>query len=132
MTEKRFTLDNEENGLCKCILMNGEEIPTCEVVELLNKLSDENEQLKIKIEDIELELENTKDRNDDAYYELYQVKKKNEQLKQQLSEQGIQIDFLSDENTHMRNVLNENKQLKEEIKDLNDVLARYEEKELME
>ena len=26
--------------------MNGEEIPTCEVVELLNTLNDENEQLK--------------------------------------------------------------------------------------
>lgn len=53
MTEKRFTLDNEENGLCKCILMNGEEIPTCEVVELLNKLSDENEQLKDQIDVLE-------------------------------------------------------------------------------
>lgn len=90
MTE-RFTLDNEENGLCKCILMNGEEIPTCEVVELLNKLSDENEQLKIKIEDIELELENTKDRNDDAHYELYQVKKKNEQLKSEINMLKITI-----------------------------------------
>lgn len=37
----------------------------------------------------------------------------NEQLKQQLSEQGTQIDFLKDENIHMRNVLNENKQLKQ-------------------
>ena len=46
MSEKRFTLDNEENGLCRCILMNGEEIPTCEVVGLLNTLNDENEQLK--------------------------------------------------------------------------------------
>ncbi len=46
MTEKRFTLDNEENGLCKCILMNGEEIPTCEVVEFLNTFIKENEQLK--------------------------------------------------------------------------------------
>ena len=47
MTEnKRFTLDSEENGLCKCILMNGEEIPTCEVVELLNELDSENKELQ--------------------------------------------------------------------------------------
>lgn len=58
---------------------------------------------------------------------LNRLTEENEQLKQQLSEQGTQIDFLKDENTHMRNVLNENKQLKEEIKNLNDVLARYEE-----
>ena len=46
MTKKRFTLDNEENGLCKCILMNGEEIPICEVVELLNELYEENKELQ--------------------------------------------------------------------------------------
>lgn len=46
MTEKRFTVDSEENGLCKCILMNGEEIPTCEVVELLNELCEENNAVK--------------------------------------------------------------------------------------
>ena len=32
----------------------------------------------------------------------------------------------------LNNLVDENNQLKEEIKDLNDVLARYEEKELME
>ena len=32
----------------------------------------------------------------------------------------------------LNNILDENEQLKEEIKDLNDVLARYEEKELQE
>lgn len=49
MTAKQFTLDSEENGLCKCILMNGEEIPTCEVVELLNELHEENKQLKAQL-----------------------------------------------------------------------------------
>lgn len=37
MSEKRFTLDDEENGLCRCILVDGEEIPTCEIVEMLNE-----------------------------------------------------------------------------------------------
>lgn len=61
MTEKRFTLDDEENGLCRCILVDGEEMPTCEVCELLNELvtkchslEKENEQLK-KSEKINME-----------------------------------------------------------------------------
>lgn len=37
MNEKRFTLDEEENGLCRCILVDGEYIPTCEICDLLNK-----------------------------------------------------------------------------------------------
>lgn len=46
MSEKRFTLDDEENGLCRCILVDGEEVPTCEICELLNTLHQENQQLK--------------------------------------------------------------------------------------
>ena len=38
-----------------------------------------------------------------------------EQLKTQLSEQGTQIDFLKDENKHMRKLVNENEQLKQRI-----------------
>ena len=52
MTERRFTLDDEENGLCRCILVDGEEMPTCEICELLNELAtkcsrleEENEKL---------------------------------------------------------------------------------------
>ena len=37
MNKKRFTLDDEENGLCRCILVDGEEMPTCEICDLLNK-----------------------------------------------------------------------------------------------
>lgn len=37
MSEKRFTLDDEENGLCRCILVDGEEMPTCEICDLLNE-----------------------------------------------------------------------------------------------
>ena len=48
----------------------------------VNKLTDENEQLKIKLKDITLEMENAKESNDDAQYELYKLKKENEQLKQ--------------------------------------------------
>ena len=66
---------------------------------------------------------------------LNDLHKENEQLKKIMG-------FLQNDNTHdILNVLNiqeeriwdlkkENEQLKEEIKDLNDVLARYEEKEL--
>lgn len=50
MTTKQFTLDNGENGLCKCILMNGEEIPTCEVVKLLNELHEENKELRLLVD----------------------------------------------------------------------------------
>ena len=53
MNEKRFTLDDEENGLCRCILVDGEEMPTCEICDLLNEqqitisaLKEENEQLR--------------------------------------------------------------------------------------
>ena len=40
MSEKRFTLDDEENGLCRCILVDGEYIPTCEICDLLNEQQD--------------------------------------------------------------------------------------------
>lgn len=54
---------------------------------------------------------------------LNQLSNENEQLKQQLSKQGTQIDFLKDENTHMRNVLKENKQLKQSIKEVVELLS---------
>lgn len=50
MSKKRFTLDDEENGLCRCILVDGEEMPTCEICDLLNELSDENEKLRFLID----------------------------------------------------------------------------------
>ena len=43
---------------------------------------------------------------------IIELRKENKQLRIQLSEQGTQIDFLKDENHHMKHVLNENKQLK--------------------
>lgn len=56
------------------------------VNDILDNLADENEQLKIKLEDIALEMENAKESNDDAQYELYKIKKKNEQLKKGMIE----------------------------------------------
>ncbi len=50
MSEKRFTLDDEENGLCRCILVDGEEIPTCEIVDLLNDQQTEITELKEAID----------------------------------------------------------------------------------
>lgn len=57
MNKKRFTLDDEENGLCRCILVDGEEMPTCEICDLLNEqqitisaLKEENEQLRLELE----------------------------------------------------------------------------------
>ena len=50
MSEKRFTLDDEENGVCRCILVDGEEMPTCEICDLLNELVGENEQLRKQIQ----------------------------------------------------------------------------------
>lgn len=49
--------------------------------------------------------------------DLNNLYNENKQLKQQLSEQASQIDFLKDENKHMRNVLNENKKLKQTIRE---------------
>ena len=96
----------------------------------INKLSDENEQLK-------KDCSNLIDDNTEYVAEINQMHKENGELKKILG-------FLRNDNaTDILNVLNsqenqiwklkkENEQLKSEIKDLNDILARYEEKELQE
>ena len=100
MIEKRFTLDNEENGLCKCILMNGEEIPTCEVVELLNTFNDENEQLKARITYLERKIQRERASamkqhlkwSKEAEEQIQILAEENEELKAQLycdDEEGI-------------------------------------------
>ncbi len=43
---------------------------------------------------------------------LNNLSEENEHLKQQLCEKGIQLDFLKSENTHMKTVLAENRELK--------------------
>lgn len=56
----------------------------------------------------------------DMIEELNELAEENEQLKSELSEKDIQLDFLKAENIHMSNLVNENKQLKQEIKVLRD------------
>ena len=136
MTEKRFTkyvpdsygytyittiIDNEKNK------QTGN---TDEIVDMLNELAEENEQLK-------KDCSNLIDDNTEYVAEINQMHKENGELKKILG-------FLRNDNaTDILNVLNsqenqiwklkkENEKLKSEIKDLNDVLARYEEKELQE
>ena len=53
---------------------------------------------------------------------LNMVTEENEQLKTQLSEQGTQIDFLKDENKHMRKLVNENEQLKKELESFKPII----------
>lgn len=67
---------------------------------------------------------------------LYAQNKEIEQLKETIETQNFNYDnaksIIHDSENQIRNLKDKNQQLKEEIKDLNDVLARYEEKELIE
>ena len=69
---------------------DGKQYDIEEECDLLNELSDKNRQLE----------------------------KENEQLKSELGEKDIQIDFLKSENIHMSDLVNENNQLKSELKAL--------------
>lgn len=89
MTEKRFKLNelffkqvDDNNYVIIPILDNGKEISIMKLVELLNKLNDENAELH------------------------------------------IQLDFLKDENRHMRDLVSENKQLKDEVKEYKEAMKR--------
>ena len=86
---------------------------TREAERVVNELKNENGQLKEDLHNIrKAQFEDVKE-FERIYKESDELKEENKELKQQLFEQGTQIDFLKDENTHMRNVLNENKQLKQ-------------------
>ena len=61
------------------------------------------------------------DWGDDVCELLNQFVNENEELKSKYSEQCIQLDFLKDENQHMRNLVNENNQLKKELQRMYDV-----------
>lgn len=53
---------------------------------------------------------------------LNELNDENEQLQHIVGEQGVQLDFLKDENQHMRSVLEENKELKQQIQqDIDDI-----------
>ena len=98
MNDKRFVLDDGENGLCRCILVDGEEIPTCEICDLLNKLYEENEQLKIanakwldkSLQDRQIRYSNTNHKELTKKYLL--LKEENEQLRKQCFE--LEKDYL--------------------------------------
>ena len=121
-------LYNENEELKKQLKSKEKAHTRCD--ELYWKLYDENEQLK-------KDCSNLIDDNTEYVAEINQMHKENGELKKILR-------FLRNDNaTDILNVLNsqenqiwklkkENEQLKEEIKDLNDLLARYEEKELQE
>ena len=53
----------------------------------------------------------------DCHNDVLRLEKKNEQLKEELSEKDIELDYLQSENKHMRDLVNENKQLKFELKE---------------
>ena len=54
---------------------------------------------------------------------MNELNDENKELKEQLSEQGTQLDFLQDENRHMRTVLEENKELKLQLEAFKDKLC---------
>lgn len=87
MTEKRFIpiFDGTDKRVVGA-KDNGKIISFMDMFDLLNDLTEENEQLKIKLEDIALDMENAKESNDDAQYELYKIKKENEKLKKGMIE----------------------------------------------
>lgn len=92
-----------------------------EIVDLLNKLNDENEQLKQYAQTSEKFTEYVED-----FFKKYDFDTVN------FDSLGEMIDtdnFFYEKSLKLEK---ENEQLKQEIKDLNDILARYEEKELRE
>ena len=84
MTEKRFTgeFDRQYSGVHD----NGEQLTNFEVVDLLNDLSEENEQLKSKNRGLQSEL---------------QI------FKEDITHSNLQINKLADENEMIRNTINE-------------------------
>lgn len=106
MTERRFTLDDEENGLCRCILVDGEEMPTCEICELLNeeeaiiqRLKLENENLRKQVKSFETTMNATSDYNAFLESKITTLEKENRELnsiKKFSEKNGINI-FLIDE-----------------------------------
>lgn len=148
MTEnKQFKLKiiGDINDVDSEIILKDGGQPLCEFIniedarlvkDLLNALHEEDEELKTKnnayLQDIEMfKEENTT------------LKLENEQLKESKKELQFQLNICADHRNEFHRVARENgncvgklekenKQLKEEIKDLNDILARYEEKELKE
>lgn len=112
MTEKRFKVHSMIRGMDIGETMD---LELCE--ELIKKYGSSS--------DIDLLI--TNNGNNMTYEEVADLLNENEHLKQSLKRQQSSNDECS---KYIEEVIKENKQLKEEIKYLNDVLARYEENEL--
>ena len=100
MTEKtRFIYKDNSMWFSFIDRQTGKHLNAIMCCNLMNELHEENEQLK-----------------HDATVLIcsnQEYRKENEQLKSELSEKDIQLDFLKAENSHMSNLVNENKQLKQ-------------------
>lgn len=96
MTAKRFMVD--DCGTLIDMTNRNTYDYVSEVCDLLNEQHEEIGRLKQKMEKV--------------YNSLIE---ENEQLKSKYSEQCIQLDFLKDENQHMRDLVNENEQLKKAL-----------------
>lgn len=59
---------------------------------------------------------------------LNRYEQENKQFKEQIAEQGTQLDFLKDENKHMRAVLEENKKLKIRYEEYRKLSVQYKQK----
>ena len=109
MTEKRFHLctvvyEGEVRTVRDNSLIGEKSLSSQEVVDLLNSFNEQHQLMK----------------------EVLQEKiDENEQLKSELSEKDIQLDFLKDENQHMRNLVNE----KERLVKMLDNVANYMQRE---
>lgn len=71
--------------------------------------------------------------SDKATERIKELEEENEQLKSKYSEQCIQLDFLKDENQHMRDLVNKNEQLQErnnrQAKQLDNIYQLIEQKD---
>ena len=76
---------------------------------------------------IDMETRNTYDYVGDVVDLLNELAEGNEELRTKNNAYIQDVEAYREENTHLKLG---NEQIKEEIKDLNDILARYEEKEL--
>lgn len=126
MTERRFTLDDEENGLCRCILVDGEEMPTCEICELLNeeeaiiqRLKLENENLRKQVKSFETTMNATSDYNAFLESKITTLEKENKQLKKSEKINMEYAEQIVEENQKLRITKNDlrikNEQLKQKV-----------------
>lgn len=125
------------------LYMNGAFLTMEEANKIFNGLHEENEELRHKLSQQEMEyatdLHRLAEENEELkqkvdFYKYFQkdareLEKENEKLRTKNNAYLQDIEVYREENTHLKI---ENEQLKEEVRGLNDILARYEEKELKE